>query len=152
MCDGTLTVPEGCCVPSTIMPLRILVVDDYVPAATAIGRLLRLNGHAVITAFSAGDALPTALEFRPDVIFLDIGLPGPDDGLAVAGRIREQRCFERTLLVALTGSEGDQQESRILTAGFDYYLVKPVGLDVMESTIRKPPLEREGRRANSISG
>jgi CheY-like chemotaxis protein len=132
------------------MPLRILVIDDYVPAATAIGRLLRLSGHAVITAFSAKDAVPIALEFRPDVIFLDLGLPGPDDGLAVAARIREQQCFDRTLVVALTGSEGNAHESRIMAAGFDYYLVKPVGLDIMESVIRKAPVEREGRRANSV--
>jgi CheY-like chemotaxis protein len=148
----SFTVPSRGRTDPTIMPLRILVVDDYVPAATAIGRLLRLSGHAVITAFSASEAVPTALEFRPDVIFLDIGLPGPDDGLAVASRIREQRCFDRTLLVALTGAEGDAQESRIRAAGFDYYLVKPVGLDVMESIIRKAPLAREGRRANSVSG
>lgn len=133
------------------MPLRILVIDDYVPAATAIGRLLRLSGHAVITAFAAKDAIPIALEFRPDVIFLDLGLPGPDDGLAVAARIREQQCFDRTLVVALTGSEGDGHESRIVAAGFDYYLVKPVGLDIMESVIRKAPVHREGRRANSVN-
>jgi CheY-like chemotaxis protein len=132
------------------MPFRILVIDDYVPAATAIGRLLRLSGHAVMTLFSAQDAVATALEFRPDVIFLDIGLPGPDDGLKVARRLREQRCFDRTVIVALTGSDGDAQESRIRDAGFDYHLVKPVGLDIMQSVIAKAPREREGRRANSI--
>ena len=136
---------------TTIMPFRILIVDDYVPAATAIGRLLRLSGHTVVTTFSAQDAMSIALEFRPDVIFLDIGLPGPDDGLRVASRLREQQCFDRTVIVALTGSEGDAEEARFRDAGFDFHLVKPVGLDVMESVIRKAPLEREGRRANSIS-
>lgn len=145
-------MPNGRGIAPTIMTLRILVIDDYVPAATAVGRLLRLSGHVVATAFSAREAVPLALEFRPDVIFLDIGLPGPDDGLAVAARIREQRCFEQTLLVALTGAEGDAQESRIRAAGFDYCLIKPVGLDVMESVIRKAPLKREGRKANSIAG
>jgi two-component system, OmpR family, response regulator len=132
------------------MPCRILVIDDYVPAATAIGRLLRLSGHTVMTTFSARNALSTALEFRPDVIFLDIGLPGPDNGISVAKQLREQRCFDRTLIVALTGSEGDPEESQIRDAGFDYHLVKPVGHDVMESTIAKAPRNREGRRANSI--
>jgi CheY-like chemotaxis protein len=112
---------------------------------------LRLSGHAVVTVFSARDALSMALEFRPDVIFCDIGLPGPDDGLTVAARLREQPCFDQTLLVALTGSDGDAHESRVYAAGFDYHLVKPVGLDVMESVIEKAPVAREGRRANSIT-
>jgi CheY-like chemotaxis protein len=134
------------------MPFRILVIDDYVPVATAIGRLLRLSGHAVMTSSSARDALSMALEFRPDVIFLDIGLPGPDDGFAVAGKLREQRCFDGTLIVALTGSDGDAEEARMHAAGFDHRLVKPVGLDVMLSIIAKAPTEREGRRANTLAG
>jgi CheY-like chemotaxis protein len=73
---------------SITMPCRILVIDDYVPAATAIARLLRLSGHTVMTSFSASDAVAIALEFRPDVIFLDIGLGGPDDGVSVASRLR----------------------------------------------------------------
>ena len=136
---------------STIMPRRILVIDDYVPAATAIARLLRLSGHAVMTSFSASDAVAVALEFRPDVIFLDIGLGGPDDGIDVAVRLRAQRCFDRTLIVALTGSEGEGDQSRTRAAGFDHHLVKPVGLEVMQSIIARADSWQEGRRANSIA-
>ena len=132
------------------MPRRILVIDDYVPAATAIARLLRLSGHTVMTSFSASDAVAIALEFRPDVIFLDIGLGGPDDGITVASRLRAQRCFDRTLIVALTGSEGEGEVTRTRAAGFDHHLVKPVGLEVMQSIIARAESSQEGRRANSI--
>src|SRR5690348_1920930 len=84
--DGQSRCPRS---PAVIMHRRILVVDDYEPAATAITRLLRLCGHAVVTASAGREVVPLALEFRPDVIFLDLSLGTGEGGLAIASRLRE---------------------------------------------------------------
>ena len=82
---------------------RILVVDDNVDAAVSLARLLaRLYGQEVRVAHDGPEALAVAGEFRPEVVLLDIGLPGMD-GYEVARRLRERPEFEGTLLVALTG-------------------------------------------------
>ena len=104
---------------------RILVVDDNVDAARSLARLLaRLYGQEVRVAHDGPEALAVAEEFRPEVVLLDIGLPGMD-GYEVARRLRERPEFEGTLLVALTGwgQESDVERSR--AAGFDHHLVKP---------------------------
>jgi DNA-binding response OmpR family regulator len=129
------------------MPQRILVIDDYVPAATAVARLLRLRGHTVMIAFDADDVIPLALEFRPDVIFLDIGLAGSEDGVAVASRLRALRSFDDTLIVALTGFDDSGEEARIRGAGFDYHLIKPASLDAMQAIIATGPAPRAGTKA-----
>ena len=104
---------------------RILVVDDNVDAARSLARLLaRLYGQEVRVAHDGPEALTVAGEFRPEVVLLDIGLPGMD-GNEVARRLRERPEFEKTLIVALTGwgQESDVERSR--AAGFDHHLVKP---------------------------
>jgi CheY-like chemotaxis protein len=117
------------------MHCRILVVDDYEPAATAITRLLRLCGHAVLTASAGYEVVPLALEFRPDVIFLDLSLGTGEGGLAIAGRLREQALFGDTVLVALTGNDAEGQARLVRAAGFDYLLIKPASLAMLESVI-----------------
>lgn len=105
---------------------RILVVDDNVDAASALGRMLaRLYGQEVQVAHDGPSALAAAQGYRPDVILLDIGLPGMD-GYEVARRLRGRPEFGGTLIVALTGwgQESDRQRSK--EAGFDRHLVKPV--------------------------
>ena len=101
------------------------MVDDNVDAAKSLARLLaRLYGQEVRVAHDGPEALDVAGEFRPEVVLLDIGLPGMD-GNEVARRLRERPEFEETLLVALTGwgQESDVERSR--AAGFDHHLVKP---------------------------
>src|SRR6476646_9255477 len=118
---------------------RILVVDDYVPVAQAIAQLLRLSGHAVVTAFDANEVMNAARAFQPDVVLLDIGLRGPNDGVAVAEWLRHEPSFDSTLLVALTGRCDGEDDDRIATAGFDYHLIKPVSFDELEAIIEKAP-------------
>jgi CheY-like chemotaxis protein len=108
--------------------LRLLVVDDSADMARLSGMLLRRAGHQVRTANTGQEALETALEFHPEVVLLDIGLPDMD-GYEVARRIREAPALNNVVLVAMTGygMESDRQRSR--EAGFDHHLVKPADSD-----------------------
>ena len=103
---------------------RVLVVDDNVDAAHSLSMLLKIAGHDVHLAYDGPSALEAALTVRPDVVLLDIGLPGLT-GHEVARRIREHATLKNIVLIAMTGygQEADQQSSR--NAGFDYHLVKP---------------------------
>ena len=121
------------------MQRRILVVDDYAPAAAAITRLLRLCGHEALTAYVGHEGVRLALEFRPDVIFLDLSLGGGEDGLQIAGRIREHAELADTVLVALTGYDDEEQAGRVRAAGFDYLLIKPASLAMLEAIVGASP-------------
>jgi PAS domain S-box-containing protein len=105
-------------------PLRVLVVDDNVDAAETLGMLLQESGHDVRTAFDGPTALEVALEYRPEVVLLDIGLPGLD-GFEVAKRLRQQPALGSVVLVAMTGYGQDSDRQRSLDAGFDHHLSKP---------------------------
>ncbi|HVL75556.1 MAG TPA: PAS domain S-box protein [Noviherbaspirillum sp.] len=107
---------------------RVLVVDDNVDAANTITELLRLLGHEVDIEHDGLSAVDAALRGRPDVVLLDIGLPGID-GYEAARRIREAEGVHRIKLVALTGWGQEQDRDRAFRAGFDEHCVKPVGLD-----------------------
>lgn len=114
---------------------RVLVVDDNVDAARSLARVLvRLYGQVVEVAHDGPSALAKAPAFRPEVILLDIGMPGMD-GYEVARRLRSRPEFAQTRLVALTGwgQEADRQRSK--DAGFDAHLVKPVDPEDLWKTI-----------------
>lgn len=104
---------------------RILVVDDNRDAANSLGILLRLAGNEIKVAYDGLQALDAAMEFRPDIIFLDIGLPGMS-GHDVARSIREQPWGEAMFLIALTGWGQDEDRKRSTDAGFNLHMVKPV--------------------------
>jgi CheY-like chemotaxis protein len=103
---------------------RVLVVDDSVDSAETLAELLRLWGHDVCTAHDGAEALAAAREKRPEVVLLDIGLPGMD-GYAVAEQLRAEGLSGR-LLVAITGFSESEDRARMKEAGFDRHLVKPV--------------------------
>ena len=114
---------------------RILVVDDNVDAAVTLGKLLtRIYGQDVRVAHDGPSALRGAEEFRPEVVLLDIGMPGMD-GYEVARRLRARPESSGVLLVALTGwgQESDRQRSR--QAGIDHHLVKPVEPEVLRQIL-----------------
>jgi PAS domain S-box-containing protein len=114
---------------------RILVVDDNVNAADSLGRLLsRFWGQEVRVAYDGPAALEVARSFRPEVVLLDIGLPGMD-GCEVARRLRGEQGLADALLVAVTGwgQESDREMSR--AAGFDHHLVKPVELEMLREVL-----------------
>jgi PAS domain S-box-containing protein len=109
--------------PAQGRPLRLLVVDDNKDTADSIAMLLRLNGHEVSTADSGPAGLQAALCETPDVVLLDLGLPGID-GYEVARRIREKT--DKPLLIAMTGYGQTEDRERSKEAGFAHHLVKPV--------------------------
>jgi signal transduction histidine kinase len=103
---------------------RLLVVDDNQDAAISLAMLLRLQGHEVRVAHSGSAALELVKIFTPDLVFLDIGMPGMD-GYEVARRIREQPGLGKIVLAALTGWGQQEDRRRTAQAGFDHHLVKP---------------------------
>jgi PAS domain S-box-containing protein len=104
--------------------LRVLVVDDNLDAAKILQLLVRECGHQATMAHTGPAALAVALDERPDVILLDIGLP-EWDGYEVAKRIRQEPALRGTVLVAITGYEREADRHRAQQAGFDHHLVKP---------------------------
>lgn len=108
-----------------VPPLRILVVDDNRDAAEMLSELLRLDGHNVLCTHDPRQALELAPRLRPDLILLDIGLPGMS-GYEVARQLRTYDELDEALLVAVTGYGQDTDRQRSREAGFDEHLVKPV--------------------------
>ncbi|VXC96829.1 conserved hypothetical protein [Burkholderia sp. 8Y] len=104
---------------------RILIVDDNVDAADSLAMLLELDGHSVRTAYGALEALEAVEQSKPDILFLDIGLPAMD-GYEVARRLRTQPENGSIRLVAVTGYGQKEDRERALASGFDDHLVKPV--------------------------
>jgi CheY-like chemotaxis protein len=104
--------------------LRVLVVDDNHDAADSLHELLRLQGHEVRVAYSGLASLEMTKAYTPDVVFLDIGMPGMD-GYEVARRLRQTPGLEKTVLAALTGWGQQEDRRRTAEAGFDHHLVKP---------------------------
>ena len=104
---------------------RLLIIDDNKDAADSLGAMLDLLGHETRTAHSGLAGLEMAADFRPEIILLDLGMPGLD-GYATATRIRAAPWGQAVRLVALTGWGQDEDRRRTRAAGFDQHLVKPV--------------------------
>lgn len=113
---------------------KILVIDDHTDAAESLAMLLRLLGNETTTAGDGPKGLEKARSFHPDVILLDIGLPGMD-GYEVARRLRELPTMSKTLLIALTGHGREEDQQRSLASGFDAHLVKPVDLESLQKML-----------------
>ena len=109
---------------------RVLVVDDNVDAADTLAAVLDMMGHATQVAHDGAQALAMAPQFLPDVIFLDIGLPGIN-GYEVARALRRIPAGANVVLVALTGWGAENDRSQSSAAGFDHHLTKPANLLVI---------------------
>ena len=103
---------------------RVLVVDDNLDAAQTLKMLLEADGHEVRVVHDGSGALEAVLDDRPDVVLLDIGLPGLS-GFEVAKAIRKQPMLDDVVLVAITGYGLETDRKRSRDAGFKYHLVKP---------------------------
>lgn len=125
---------------------RILVVDDNVDAAQSMSMLLEMSGHEVTCAYDGAGALKTAFDFRPDVVVLDIGLPGMD-GFEVARQMRADPRTAGCTLIALTGYGRSEDRERSAMSGFDHHLVKPVDPNALEALLDALP--RPDRRASA---
>lgn len=115
-------------------PRRILVVDDNRDSAQSLGFLLEHSGHTVRLAHDGEEALRVASEFRPDIAFLDIGLPKLD-GYELARAIRSEVWGERIVLFALTGWGQEDDRRRARAAGFNGHLTKPIDPDRIDTLI-----------------
>ncbi|MDI1475154.1 PAS domain S-box protein [Polyangium sp. y55x31] len=115
-------------------PRRILVVDDNADVAESLSMLLRIAGHEVHTAHDGSAALEAARTFRPEVVLLDIGLPGMN-GYEVARQLRQDPDQSQAILVALTGYGHEEDRRRTKEAGFSAHLVKPVDLVALEAVL-----------------
>lgn len=115
--------------PAAAASRRVLVADDNRDGAESLALLLKLMGHEVDIAYDGLEAVERAAAFRPEIILLDIGMPGLD-GYEAARRIRAQRQTGLTL-VALTGWGQEKYRRLSEEAGFDRHLVKPVDLAVL---------------------
>ncbi|ACC69328.1 response regulator [Paraburkholderia phymatum] len=124
--------PAGEATPATRR--RVMVVDDSVDGAESMSILLEMLGHEVRVMYDGAAAIAAASEFKPEVVLLDIGLPGVD-GYQVARALRAEPATAGALLIALTGYGQDTDRQRTRDAGFDHHLVKPASLDDIERVI-----------------
>ncbi|HVK70740.1 MAG TPA: GAF domain-containing protein [Polyangium sp.] len=122
--------------------LKVLVVDDNIDGAESLAELLQLSGHTTEVAHTGPSALVAARAFEPDVVFLDIGLPGMT-GYEVAQRLRTEEGFGRLVLVALTGWGTDEDRRQAREAGFDYHLTKPVDLQEVQRIVEAVAAKRK---------
>lgn len=115
---------------------RFLVVDDNADAAGTLAMLLEMLGHTVSVAHSGEEALAAVGGFAPDVVVLDIGMPGMD-GYEVARRLKQRTDLAPPpLLVAATGWGTEADRSRALAAGFDRHLTKPIEMQALEAIVQ----------------
>jgi signal transduction histidine kinase/CheY-like chemotaxis protein len=116
---------------------RILVVDDLAASAETLMTLLEMEGFEVRVAHEGQAALDIAREFRPNVVLLDIGLPGMN-GFEVAHGLRSQPECQDALLIALTGYGEAESRSRSAQAGFDFHMVKPADVNLLLTMLANP--------------
>ena len=114
--------------------LRVLVADDNRDSAESLGMLLELSGHEVYLAHDGVEALAAASTQLPDVVLLDIGMPGMD-GYEVAANIRREPWGAGMQLVAITGWGQEDAKRKARSSGFDHHLTKPMDSAVLESIL-----------------
>jgi CheY-like chemotaxis protein len=113
---------------------NILLVDDNVDAARMLASLLELDGHRLHLIHHGDEALPAARELHPDVVLLDIGLPGLN-GYEVARRLRKESWSKTLQIIAITGYAMKDDIHKARQAGFDHHLTKPVNVDALQGIL-----------------
>ena len=131
-----------------MFPVRILVVDDNVDAAESLAMLLQTDGHTVTVAHNGMDAVQRAESWRPDVVVLDVGLPGMN-GYEVAQALRLREGGPE--LIAVTGYGQAADSRRALEAGFRFHLVKPVDARDLTAAIAHCATSQRARRASGAA-
>jgi CheY-like chemotaxis protein len=118
---------------------RVLIVDDNHDSADMMAALLQAWGHQVRTEYDGPSTIAAATPFQPEVVLLDIGLPGMN-GYEVATQLRKSAHLHSVVLVAVTGYGQDDDRRRVREAGFDHHLVKPVDPAALEKIIESIPM------------
>jgi two-component system, chemotaxis family, CheB/CheR fusion protein len=127
-CDPVETVPP------LQSPLRILVIEDDPESLHLMGALLSLWGHEPRLTDNGFAGLQSAEEAMPDVVLLDLGLPGMD-GFEVAPKLRALPGGGSVLIVAVTAFRGEHHRERAMQNGFDLYLMKPVDIETLRTVL-----------------
>jgi CheY-like chemotaxis protein len=127
---------------------RILVVEDNTDTAESLAKLLTISGHEVRIARNGPRAIEMALNWRPDFVFLDIGLPDLD-GYEVASRLRREASCRDTVIVAVTGYGQPEDRQRSVAAGIDHHLLKPVAWEAILSLLSSPRSTSDGDGSSS---
>lgn len=122
--------------PQSADPHKVLIVDDNVDAAQTAGWLMEKLGYAIELAHDGNTALDKALALRPEIILLDIGLPGRN-GYEVCRELRKHPDFKHTLIIAQTGWGQKRDKDMAQLAGFDHHLTKPLSLESIAYVIGK---------------
>jgi CheY-like chemotaxis protein len=119
---------------------RVMVVDDDADVCESLGLLLRVMGHEVRVADGGDTAMECATEFKPEVVFLDIGMPGKD-GYQVAEELRQLLRDAPPLLVSISGWGMASDFEKSKAAGFDHHLVKPASRQQIQAVLSSARLE-----------
>jgi CheY-like chemotaxis protein len=135
---ATDAAPVGQPGATSVPARRVLVVDDNVDAAEGLRMLLELQGHVVQAVQDGPSALRQMERFDPEIVLLDLGLPGMD-GIEVGRRVRAMPGRDSALLIAVTGWGKDEDKERTEAAGFDDHLTKPIDLDDVSSILARVP-------------
>ncbi len=114
--------------------LRVLVVEDSASLARTTGWMLEALGHEACLAHNAQEAMVAAREFKPEVVMLDIGLPGMS-GYDLCKHLRTEPYLKNSIFIAQTGWGQPEHRERTRAAGFDYHLVKPVDIPTLENLL-----------------
>jgi two-component system CheB/CheR fusion protein len=125
--------------------LRVLVVDDYADTAMSLAQLVSLWGHEAHVAMTGEDALGLARTHGPDVVLLDLMLPGLS-GWELAGLLRKMPGMEGAFLVAISGFGREEDKERSRLAGCDLHLLKPVSLELIRTLLEARHKEKNGDR------
>ncbi|MCA8987065.1 MAG: response regulator [Planctomycetaceae bacterium] len=120
-------------------PMRVLIVDDNVDASETLASLLSFSDFDTQVCHSGVDALALAKVYHPDVILLDIGMPGMD-GYQLARTLRQDPANRDLVLVAVTGWGDDKDQQKSMAAGINHHLVKPVDIDRLHDILNDIPV------------
>jgi PAS domain S-box-containing protein len=132
---------DGSARSSTLVPggrRRVLIIEDNIDAADSLREALEFSAHEVEVAYNGPAGIAKAREYKPEVVFCDIGLPGMD-GFDVARAFRADDALKGAYLVALSGYALPEDVQRASEAGFDQHLAKPPNLDILEQTLARAP-------------
>src|SRR3954469_18820408 len=122
---GFGTSPSSNSTRTTTPSRRVLIVEDNIDAGRSLAYFLRDVGHHVAHALNGYAAIAIARNLRPDIVFLDLGLPGMD-GFTVAQQIKREPGLEKVRIVVVPGYGQDEYRERALKSGCEIHLIKPV--------------------------
>ncbi|MEP7381991.1 MAG: response regulator [Gemmatimonadota bacterium] len=128
--------------------LRFLVVDDNSDSADTLATVLQLIGAEAYCAYSGDAALQCFAQRHPDVVVLDLGMPGKD-GFTTCEQVRAQPGGHDAVVIALSGWGGVSDRARSAVAGFDAHLVKPVRVSDLFARVEQARRSRRGAHRSS---